>query len=399
MDAGLPNLSKQALSLRSYFGGYSHTMIWFLLIVSLVSALMSVYIGWRMHLPTLRIKTLIWSYLLVVWVASTLAMSLRLWGITNDAVDMLAWFVYINMGFFSLLFVVYVGIDIFHALTHKIKSNPERRQFMTSTVSLGVLGGVGITTGIGLEQAVGGAIIKEVHVPLGAPKALHDLKIVQFTDLHIGPMIKRDYVQTLVTQMNALDADIIVMTGDLVDGSVMRLKDDVAPLANLKAKHGKFFITGNHEYYSGAEDWIIEMQRLGFTVLLNEHELIEVQGATLLLAGVTDYRADRHIASHQSSPKKAMGNAANADVKILLAHQPKSIFEATEAGFDLQISGHTHGGQYYPWNFIAKMANPYIKGLHLHDNKTWIYVSPGTGYWGPPIRLGNEPEITVIRLV
>jgi len=227
---------------------------------------------------------------------------------------------------------------------------------------------------------------------------LHDLKIVQFTDLHIGPMIKRDYVQTLVQQMNDLDADIIVMTGDLVDGSVFRLQAEVAPLANLKAKHGKFFITGNHEYYSGAEDWIAEMRRLGFTVLLNAHELIEVNGAKLLLAGVTDYRADRHIASHQSSPKKAMQGALESDVKILLAHQPKSIFEATEAGFDLQISGHTHGGQYYPWNFLAKMANPYIKGLHLHDNKTWIYVSPGTGYWGPPIRLGNEPEITVIRL-
>ncbi|MDQ6976955.1 MAG: metallophosphoesterase [Ghiorsea sp.] len=374
-------------------------MIWFILIASLISALVSVYVGWRMHLPSLFIKKLVWSYLFVAWLLATFAMVLRLWGITNDALDMLAWFVYMNMGFFSLLCITYLAIDIFHVLTRKIKPNPERRQFMSSTVSLGVLGGVGITTGIGFEQAVGGAIIKEVHVPLGAPKALFDLKIVQFTDLHIGPMIKRDYVQTLVQQMNDLDADIIVMTGDLVDGSVFRLQAEVAPLAKLKAKHGKFFVTGNHEYYSGAEDWIAEMQRLGFTVLLNAHELIEVNGAKLLLAGVTDYRADRHIASHQSSPKKAMQGAPDSDVKILLAHQPKSIFEATEAGFDLQISGHTHGGQYYPWNFIAKLANPYIKGLHLHDNKTWIYVSPGTGYWGPPIRLGNEPEITVFKLV
>jgi predicted MPP superfamily phosphohydrolase len=197
--------------------------------------------------------------------------------------------------------------------------------------------------------------------------------------------------------MNGLKADIIVMTGDLVDGSVAHLKDDVAPLVNLKAKY-KYFITGNHEYYSGAEDWIEEVKRLGFTVLLNEHELIEVNGAKLLLAGVTDYRAHQYIPAHQSSPKKAMQGAPKADVKILLAHQPKSIDEATRAGFDLQISGHTHGGQYYPWNFIAKMVNPYIKGLHLHEHKTWIYISPGTGYWGPPIRLGNEPEITVFKL-
>jgi len=375
-------------------------MIWFMLIASLMSALMSFYVGWRMHLPTLTTRRLVWGYLFVVWLLSTLAMALRLFGIINNTTDMLAWFVYLNMGFFSLLFIVYMLIDIFHALTQKIKPSPERRQFMTSTVSLGVLGGVGITTGIGFEQAVGGAIVKEVQVPLGnVPEALQKLKIVQFTDLHIGPMIKQDYVQTLVLQMNALDADMIVMTGDLVDGSVARLKDDVAPLGQLKAKHGKFFITGNHEYYSGAEAWITEMKRLGFTVLLNEHEVIEVEGAKLLMAGVTDYRADRHIASHQTSPKKAIEGARQVDVKILLAHQPKSIFEATEVGFDLQISGHTHGGQYYPWNFIAKIANPYIKGLHLHEGKTWIYVSPGTGYWGPPIRLGNKPEITLIRLV
>jgi len=279
-------------------------MIWFLLIASLISALVSVYVGWRMHLPSLFIKKLVWSYLFVAWLLATFAMVLRLWGVTNDAVDMLAWFVYVNMGFFSLLCIAYLAIDIFHVLTRKIKPNPERRQFMSSTVSLGVLGGVGITTGIGFEQAVGGAVIKEVHVPLGAPKALHDLKIVQFTDLHIGPMIKRDYVQTLVQQMNDLDADIIVMTGDLVDGSVFRLQAEVAPLANLKAKHGKFFITGNHEYYSGAEDWIAEMRRLGFTVLLNAHELIEVNGAKLLLAGVTDYRADRHIASLNPALKR-----------------------------------------------------------------------------------------------
>lgn len=374
-------------------------MIWFLVIAMMLTAVMYGYVAWRLHIVSPSLRFWVRFYLFVAWLTSLAPLIFHYQHIVGDWVDIFTWYVYLNMGFFSLLMVVYLVMDVLHLSMRPFKRNPERREFFKSSAArISMLGAAGLTTGLGLEQAVGGATIKEVHIPLGAPKALQDLKIVQFTDLHIGPMIKRDDVQTLVTQMNALDADIIVMTGDLVDGSVFRLQADVAPLANLKAKVGKYFITGNHEYYSGAEAWIAEVQRLGFKVLLNEHELIEVNDAKLLLAGVTDYRAHQYIPAHQSSPKKAMQGAPDADVRILLAHQPKSIFEATEAGFDLQISGHTHGGQYYPWNFVAKMANPYIKGLHLHDNKTWIYVSPGTGYWGPPIRLGNEPEITVFRL-
>ena len=375
-------------------------MVAFLLVVSVMIALMLVYLGRRIHLPSLLPKRFVWVYLFVVWLLSTLAILLRMRGFSNDAVDMLAWFVYLHMGFFSLLLVAYVLMDVFHLSWRTVKPDKERRRFMTSGMSLGILGVTGGLTGVGMHQALGGAIVREVEVPLHhVPQALQKLKIVQCTDLHIGPMIKRDDVQALVAQINALNADIFVMTGDLVDGSVARLSNDVAPFEGVKAKLGKYFVTGNHEYYSGAQDWIAEMKRLGFAVLLNEHEILDIEGSTLMMAGVTDYRAHKYVPEHQSSPKKAMQGAPDADVKILLAHQPKSIFEATAAGFDVQISGHTHGGQYYPWNFIAKMVNPYIKGLHLHDNKTWIYVSPGTGYWGPPIRLGNEPEITLFRFV
>ena len=375
-------------------------MIWFLVIAMMLTAIMYGYAAWRLHIGSSTLRLWFRSYLFVAWLTSLAPILFHYQHVVGDWVDMLTWFVYLNLGFFSLLIVVYLVVDVLHTSMRPFQENPERREFFRSSVAhISMLGAAGVTTGFGIEQALGGAIIKEVHVPLGAPKALQDVKIVQFTDVHIGPMIKRGDVQTLVTQMNALDADIIVMTGDLVDGTVARLKQDVAPLANLKAKVGKYYITGNHEYYSGAEDWIVEMKRLGFTVLLNEHEILDIEGAKLLMAGVTDYRAHQYIPEHQSSPKKAMRGAGDADVKILLAHQPKSIYEASEAGFDFQISGHTHGGQYYPWNFIAKMANSYVKGLHHHDNKTWIYVSPGTGYWGPPIRLGNEPEITVFRLV
>ncbi len=374
-------------------------MIWFLALVMLLTGVMYAYIARRLHLASSRLRWWLQLYLALAWLSSPAPLVLHDQYITGDWVDGLTWFAYMNLGFFSLLMVTYAVLDLLHIAAKPFATDAGRRAFFkSSAVHVGVWGSVGMTTGIGFSAATGGATVKEVRVPLGAPEALQALSIVQFTDLHVGPTIKRDYVQALVNQINALDADIVVMTGDLVDGSVARLKGDIAPLADIQAKRGKYFVTGNHEYYSGAEDWIAEMRRLGFTVLLNAHEIIEVNGAKLLLAGVTDYRAHRYIPQHQSSPKKAMAGGEDADVKILLAHQPKSIFEATEAGFDLQISGHTHGGQYYPWNFIAKMANPYIKGLHLHEGKTWIYVSPGTGYWGPPIRLGNAPEITLIRL-
>ncbi|MDX8388157.1 MAG: metallophosphoesterase [Ghiorsea sp.] len=338
---------------------------------------------------------------------------LRLAEMEGGLDHVVAWFSYLNMGFFSLLFLWYLLSDVLHLLVKGCKrwvlplfqsekgkvGNPDRRQFMSNSLNLGLVGVSSSMVGVGFAQAVGGAVVREVNVPLGhVPIPLKDIRIAQFTDLHIGPMIKRDYVEGIVSQINQLKPDIIVMTGDLVDGSVAHLKDDVAPLETLSARYGKYFVTGNHEYYSGAEAWIAEMERLGFKVLLNEHQLIEHKGAKLLLAGVTDYRAHTVIASHQSDPAKAMKGAPKSDVKILLAHQPKSIYAATDAGFDLQISGHTHGGQYYPMNFIAKMVNPYIKGLHLHKNKTWIYVSPGTGYWGPPMRLGTEAEITLFRL-
>ncbi len=358
-------------------------------------------------------RKLIVAYLFVCWMTSLLPIIFHGMGISGSWVDLLTWFVYLNLGFFSLLFVFYVAFDVLQLarafyrqwlspmLRAKIPEQPnhERRAMMSNVLSVGMLGATGSLTGIGIHQAVAGAVVREVNVPLGnVPLPLQKLRIVQFTDLHIGPMIKRDYVATIVAEINALKPDVIVMTGDLVDGSVNRLQHDVAPLAELEARYGKYFITGNHEYYSGAEAWIAHMQYLGFQTLINEHTLISHEGADLLLAGVTDYRAHQYLPEHASSPAKAIQGAPAAAVKILLAHQPKSIEEATKAGFDLQISGHTHGGQYYPWNFIAKMVNPYIQGLHKHKNKTWIYVSPGTGYWGPPIRLGTEPEITLFRL-
>jgi predicted MPP superfamily phosphohydrolase len=248
-------------------------------------------------------------------------------------------------------------------------------------------------------QALKKPAVVDVEIPIeNLHPDLDGLRIVQITDIHVGPTIKRGFVQEVVDTVNGLKPDIIALTGDLVDGSVRQLKHDVAPLADLKAPLGYYFITGNHEYYSGVKQWIAETARLGFTVLLNEHRLIERGEGRLLLAGVTDYSAGQFDPSQASDPVKAMAGAPECHATVLLAHQPKSIFKAAQVGYDYVISGHTHGGQYFPYHFLAALAQPYIAGLHTHD-KTRIYVSRGTGYWGPPLRIGAPSEITVHRLV
>ena len=255
-------------------------------------------------------------------------------------------------------------------------------------------------TVVGFANARRTARVKPVQVPIaGLPAALEGFTIAQISDLHVGPTIRRPQMQALVAAVNALDADVIAITGDLVDGSVAELREHVAPLAGLRARHGVYFVTGNHEYYAGAHAWIAEVRRLGVRVLHNEHVVIERGGAALVLAGVPDYTAHHFDASHQSDPVAALrGAPAQAGARVLLAHQPRSAAAAAEAGFDLQLSGHTHGGQFLPWGFFVRFQQPFTFGLH-RVGRMWIYVSRGTGYWGPPKRIGAPSEITRLSLV
>jgi predicted MPP superfamily phosphohydrolase len=238
----------------------------------------------------------------------------------------------------------------------------------------------------------------EVAIPK-LPQALHGFTIAQISDVHVGPTIKRDYLEAIVDAVNALEADMIAVTGDLVDGSVRELAPHTAPLARLSARHGAFFVTGNHEYYSGAGPWIAEIERLGLRVLVNEHVVLRHEGVALVVAGVTDYSAHHFDPAHRSDPQAAIAGAPrDAGARVLLAHQPRSAFAAVDAGYDLQLSGHTHGGQFLPWNFLVRFQQPFTAGLHrLKD--LWVYTSRGTGYWGPPKRLGAPSEITHVRLV
>jgi hypothetical protein len=242
--------------------------------------------------------------------------------------------------------------------------------------------------------------IVEVTIPVaGLPPGLHGFSIAQISDVHVGPTIKRAFVEGIVERVNHLEADVIAITGDLVDGSVQQLSAHTAPLAGLTARHGVFFVTGNHEYYSGEPAWTEELRRLGLHVLKNEHVVLKHNDASLVLAGVTDYSAHHFNPAERSDPAAALlGAPANAGAKVLLAHQPSSAMAAAGAGFDIQISGHTHGGQFWPWNLFIHLFQPFSSGLHKLKG-LWIYVSRGTGYWGPPNRFGVPSEITRIRLV
>lgn len=256
-----------------------------------------------------------------------------------------------------------------------------------------------LVTLVGFVNARRRAGVRSVDVPInGLPLALHGFSIAQITDIHVGATIKRGYVSRIVEAVNALEADMVAITGDLVDGSVGRLAAHTEPLGSLCARHGVFFVTGNHEYYSGAPAWVAEMRRLGLSVLMNEHVVLEHRGEAIVIAGVTDFNAHHFDPSHRSDPAAAIAGAPRLAIKVLLAHQPRSAYAAAQAGYHLQLSGHTHGGQFFPWSLVVKLFEPFSTGLY-RLGELWLYVSRGTGYWGPPKRFGAPSEITHLRLI
>jgi predicted MPP superfamily phosphohydrolase len=331
---------------------------------------------------------------------------------------MAAWLGYLGLGFLSFVFTFLVIRDLSwaaivllkkirlvllsrreHGSSRETPIDPVRRDLIFKGMNYGILGGAALFSMYGFTEAQRTPKVEEVDIRIeNLPTDLEELRIVQITDVHVSPTIGRSFVEAIVKIVNSLSGDIIVLTGDLADGSVNQLSRDVAALGELKAPFGNFFVTGNHEYYSGVIDWLEKIRQLGFTTLLNEHVVIRRGNASMLLAGVTDYRGGDFMKTHRSDPEKAIKGAPDTDFKILLAHQPKSIFDAQRAGFDLQLSGHTHGGQFFPWNIAIKLVQPFVSGLHKYMDMQ-IYVSKGTGYWGPPVRVGSKSEITLINLL
>lgn len=243
-----------------------------------------------------------------------------------------------------------------------------------------------------------GPVIETVDVQLERfPKSLQGYRIAQISDLHVAPFLGADYVQTVIDRTNQLNPDLVVITGDLVDGSVARFGATVRLLKNLQNRDGIYFVTGNHEYYSGADAWLAVLTDMGVRVLRNEHVQITRDGQGFVLAGVDDWTA-HHFVGHGADLEKALAGCASDQPIILLAHQPLMIRKAAERKVDLMLSGHTHGGQMWPFGYLVRLAQPYLRGLSRHSPSTQIYVNRGTGYWGPPLRLGATPEITLLRV-
>jgi uncharacterized protein len=275
-------------------------------------------------------------------------------------------------------------------------ADPERRKFFQRVAAGSVaLTGTGLA-GASAVEALSRVTVKRVEIFLERLTPEFDgFRIAQISDIHIGPTLGREFLQGIVDRVNDLRPNLVAITGDLVDGSVVNLGRHTEPLQSLRASDGVYFVTGNHEYYSGADEWVSELERLGIPTLRNRRVSLQ-RGETFLdIAGVTDHRAD----SFGDGPDfdAALGGRDGSREVVLLAHQPAAAAQATQYGVGLQLSGHTHGGQFWPWTWIIYLIQPVVRGLG-RVGQTQVYVNTGTGYWGPPMRFQTPPEITEIVL-
>jgi len=305
---------------------------------------------------------------------------------------------YLCMGWLNFLMLSALARDLLLALARALQAHALLDLLEANGVAL-VLAASLAALAAGLLAASRGPHLHRQRIDMEdlAPE-FEGLRIVQISDLHVGPTIGEAYVRRVVEMSNALDPDLIVLTGDIVDGPVDRLAPLVAPLAELRAREGCVLVLGNHDCYAGARQWIAHFRSLGLAVLLNEHRMISRGEARLVLGGVTDPALRSTEPAQGPRPDLAAAPEAGKALRILLAHNPSLAPDGQAAGFDLQLSGHTHGGQFFPWNHFVRFWQPFTAGLHRLGD-LWVYVSRGTGYWGPPKRLGAPSEITRLRLV
>jgi predicted MPP superfamily phosphohydrolase len=306
----------------------------------------------------------------------------------------LAWAASVGMGVWATFLLLTIGAS----LADFLLSASARGAVLARALPAAAGGASLLIAGLGLGQAVKGPRVKHVSVPFpGLPAGLRGLRIVQISDLHVGPTIRHRDVERVVARVMAQKPDLIAITGDLADGTVARLSRHVAPLARLRAPLGVYYVTGNHEYYWGAGAWVEKMKELGLVPLINENRILSRGGARILVGGIPDESGGHFVKGHAPDPRKAAAADGDVDLRLLLAHRPDGVPAAERAGFDLQLSGHTHGGQFFPASLLIGLFHRYSRGLDRHG-RMQVYVNPGTGYWGPAHRFAVPSEITVLTL-
>jgi predicted MPP superfamily phosphohydrolase len=277
--------------------------------------------------------------------------------------------------------------------------SPSRRLFLARGLAV-TAGAVALgTAGTGAYFANSAPVVRRVPITLnGLDPALDGLRIVTFSDAHLSATYGGRRFERLVEMVNEQRPDVVAIVGDLVDGDVDELREEVAPLADLVSEQGVFFVTGNHEYFVDTRAWMNHLPTLGIDVLRNERVAISRGNASFDLAGIDDRTArSSGVAGHGANLDRALDGRDDGTPLVLLAHQPVMVEQARTAGVDLQLSGHTHGGQLWPFDYAIRLDQPAVEGLSRHGD-TQLYVTAGAGYWGPPMRVGARPEITVVEL-
>jgi predicted MPP superfamily phosphohydrolase len=315
--------------------------------------------------------------------------------------------VFVWLGTMMLLFFAFASIDLVRGAAYvfarvlasqDLVLSPERRLLVARVVALVGVATVLPAAALSVARGLGDVVVKHVEVELERlPPQFDGFGIAQLTDLHLGPMRDGAWLTQVVARTNGLEPDLVAITGDLVDGSVEHLAGQVEPLRALRADEGVFMVTGNHEYFDDPVGWMEYLPELGIRILRNERVVIRREDARFDLAGVDDPVGGRFAPGHGTDVERALGGRDRDRVAVLLAHQPNVIEDARSHGADLVLSGHTHGGQLWPFSLLVHMAQPYVSGLFRRGG-TQIYVSEGTGFWGPPMRLGTTPEITLVTL-